>query len=154
MLAMNNFLPVLVAAAVHLGVGCLWYSDHLFGKMWKKLGGKCSMKNLHMKFALHVLAAVLTASALMLVINVFQQAQAIETEGVAQLFGWFLDSADQGLSMMNAVKVAGFLWAGVSMPAIAVSAVWGDHHSHRFLIDAAGELVALSCMGVALSYLA
>ena len=32
-----NYLAVLVAAAVHFGVGGLWYSPLLFGKLWSKL---------------------------------------------------------------------------------------------------------------------
>ena len=155
MLSMNNYLPVLVAAAVHMGVACLWYSDYAFGAMWRKLGGcKTSKKDMQLKLGLQAVCSVLIAAALMVAINTFAQAQgAAEASGFSQLFSWFLDSTAEGASMINAMKVAGFFWLGFSMPTIASSAVWCNHPLNRFLLCAAGELVSLAGMGLALSYL-
>lgn len=156
MLALNNFLPVLVAAAVHMGVACVWYSDHAFGPMWKKLGGcKINKKDMHMKFALQAACSILIATTLMIAINIFAESQAVgvTSTGFSRIFSWFLDSTAQGHSMMNAMKVAGFFWLGFVMPGVASSAVWCNHPLNRFLLCAGGELVSLAGVGIALSYL-
>lgn len=156
MLSMSNYLPVLAAAAVHVGVGFVWYSDNLFGKQWRKLSGcKVSDKDMPMKVGLHVLCAVLVASALMVAINTFAQAQdAASGSAFSQLFSWFLDStAEGGASMMNAMKVAGFFWMGFLLPGIGINAVWCSHPLNRFLICAGGSLVSLAAMGATLAAL-
>ena len=35
-----NWLAVIVAAAINMGLGALWYSRSLFGKEWAKLTGR------------------------------------------------------------------------------------------------------------------
>jgi hypothetical protein len=155
MLSLNNYLPILVAGAVHMGVMLAWYSDYAFGPMWRKLGGcKISKKDVQMKLGLQALCSILVAAALMVAINTLAQAQgAAESSGFSQLFSWFLDSTSEGASMMNAMKVAGFFWMGFLMPGIASACIWCDHPLNRFLLCAAGELVSLVGMGLALSYL-
>jgi hypothetical protein len=154
---MNNYLPILAAAAVHMGVQCTWYSDHAFGKTWKKLGG-CKInlkKDLQKKFGLQAVFSILTATALMIAINIFQQYQmvGVAQSGFSQIFSWFLDGAQEGASMMNAMKTAAFFWLGFSMPTMGTMMIWCDTHLHKFFIDAGCELVALACMAVTLGYL-
>ncbi len=37
LLSLNiNYLAILIAAVVVMGIGFLWYSDMLFGKLWRK----------------------------------------------------------------------------------------------------------------------
>lgn len=157
MLQMNNYLPILAAAAVHMGVGVAWYSDSVFGKTWKKLGG-CKInvkKDLQKKVGFQTLFSILTATALMIAINIFQQYQmvGVAQSGFSQIFSWFLDGAQEGASMMSAIKTAAFFWLGFSMPTMGAGMIWCDTHPHKFLIDAGGELVALACTAVTLGYL-
>ena len=156
MLSMNNYVPILVAAAVHIGIACLWYSELLFGKMWISAGGcKMDSKDAPMKLGLQTLCSILLATAIMIAINIFQQSQAVSAtaSGFSRMFSWFLNSTTEGPTMMNAMKVAGFFWMGFAMPTIASAAIWCNHSLNRFFICAAGELVALLAMGASLSYL-
>lgn len=153
---MNNYLPILAAAAVHMGVGVAWYSDHAFGKMWRKAGGcKVNKKNLQKKFALQGVFSILTATALMIAINIFQQYQmvGVAQSGLSQIFSWFLDGAKDGASMMNAMKTAAFFWLGFSMPTMGAGMIWCETSMDKFLIDSGCELVALACMAATLGYL-
>ena len=154
MLSINNYLPILVAAGVYMGIGVVCYSDAVLGKTWKKLGGcKINGKNLQQKFGMQAVASILTATALMIAINVFDQYQGGATQsGFSQIFSWFLDKSD-GPSMMNAMKTAAFFWLGFSMPALAAVMIWCETKLHKFLIDAGCELVALAAMAAVLSSL-
>ena len=47
-----NWLAVIGAAVASMVVGYLWYSDYLFGKMWRKSSGMKAMSPKEMKAAM------------------------------------------------------------------------------------------------------
>ena len=156
MLQMSNYLPILAAAAVHISLSVVWYSDYAFGKTWKKVSGcKIKTQNLYTKFALQAALSVLTATALMIAINIFEQYQMIGAtqSGFTKIFSWFLSNTQQGPSLMNVMKIASFFWLGFIMPVHAATMIWCETHLHKFLIDAGCELFALVGVAVTLAVL-
>lgn len=153
MLSTNNYVPILVAAALHVGIGYLWLSNTLFGKMW--LGDSKITSPNTMRLILQAKCSILIATALMIGINIFHQTQntTATASGFAKMFSWFLTNTDQGPTMMNAMKVAGFFWMGLSLPTIGSLAIWLNYPMQNFLLYVSGELVALLAMAASLSYL-
>lgn len=151
------YMPILAAAAAEIAVGMLWYSDHLFGPMWKKSGGKpANSKDFNTKLAMHAVVSVLMATALYIAISIFQKTQTAvyAQEGFGRVFSFFLeDGIKTNNSLICSMKTAGFLWLGFVVPPKAMCTIWGSHNWTKFMIGASGKLVGMLAMAAAIASL-
>ena len=149
-------MPILAAAAAEVVVTILWYSDHLFGPMWKKAGGKAAKsKDLYQKLAMHGIAALVTATALFIATCIFHKTQiAIYGQGgFGKIFGAFLDDTAHNNSLVFSLKTAGFLWLGFFLPGKFVSTVWSEGSWSKMGIESGGQLVSLLTMAAVIASL-
>lgn len=150
------FLPILVAATADVIIAVTWYSDSLFGPMWRKSGGRAfNPENRTQKLALHAVASLITAAALFISISIFQKAQTgiYAKEGFFKIFSFFLQDIPQNNSLMSAMKTAGFMWLGFIAPAKAVCNIWGSANLKKFAIEITGQLVSLATMAAIIAFL-
>ncbi len=150
------YMPILAAAAAEVVVSMLWYSDHLFGPMWKKLGGKSSgKKDFYQKLGIHILASLVTATALYIAIVVFQKTQAgVHTQaGLGQIFSMFLHDSNHNNTLMCSMKIAGFIWLGFYAPSKVICTVWSSCNWTKFMITAGGKLAGLVAMAAVIASL-
>lgn len=126
-----NFVAVLVAAAINMGVGALWYSPALFGKVWAKLIGKKMEEmgeNAGPSYTIAALGALLQSYILA---HFVQYAAA--------------DTATEGM-------VTGFwLWLGFVAVVTAVNAVFEGRPWKLWKINAGYFLVVLLINGALLA---
>lgn len=156
MLHAQAYLPILVAAVADVTIGMIWYSDSLFGPMWRKLGGKAiNPKDLYQKLAMQAVAALFTAAALFIAISIFQKTQTgvYAKDGFFKIFSVFLQDIPQNNSLMSAMKTAGFIWLGFIAPAKACHTIWGSGNWQRFGIETAGQLLSLVTMAAIIASL-
>lgn len=153
----HAYIPIIAAAAAEVVVGMLWYSDNLFGPMWKKAGGKvANQKDFYQKLATHSVAALVTATALYIAISVFQKTQiGIYTQhGLGQIFSLFLhEGLHNNNTLMSSMKIAGFLWLGFFVPAGVTCTAWSSGNWHKFAIKAGGKLAGLVAMAATIASL-
>lgn len=154
----HAYIPIIAATAAEIVVVMTWYSDHLFGPMWKKLGGKLnSNKDLHQKLGIHVLAALVTATALYIAISVFQQVQTgpYAAKGLGQIFSMFLHDFPHPMNntLLCSMKIAGFLWLGFLAPSKVITAAWSSTNWHKTGIELGGQLVGLLIMAAMIASL-
>lgn len=150
------YMPIIAAAAAEVAVVIAWYSDHLFGPMWKKLGGKSSgNKDFYQKLSIHALAALVTATALYIAISVFQQAQtdSYTTHGLGQIFAMFLHKTDQAMNntLLCSMKIAGFLWLGFLAPSKVICAAWASENWKKTAIEVGGQFASLVVMAAVIA---
>lgn len=135
-----NYLTVLAAAVVSMGVGFLWYSPLLFGKTWAKLKGytseslKAEQKKMGPYYGLSFLVALVTAYVLTHVIALSQN-----------FYGY--------TPMMTGLTSAFWSWLGFVMPVQATGTIFGDKKWNLLFIDTGYQLVSLLGMGLVIGYL-
>lgn len=142
-------MPIVAAAAAEVVVSALWYSDNLFGPMWKKLGGKSApAKDFYQNLAIHGVASVVSATALFIAIVVFQKTQtSMYTQaGFGKIFGMFLTDATHNNELMSSMKIAAFLWLGFFVPQKVICGAWTGANWTKKGIEAGGQLVSLVAM--------
>lgn len=152
----DAYMPVIAAAAVNIVVSMAWYSDSLFGPMWKKLGGKSSSsKDLYQNLAMHAIAAIITATALFIAIVIFQKTQTgiYAKEGFGKMFAMFLEDGAHNTTLMSALRTAGFLWLGFLAPSKATCTIWSAGNWTKFMIDTGCQLVGLLAMAATIASL-
>lgn len=152
----HAYMPIVAAAAADIVVTMLWYSDNLFGPMWKKQGGKSSgTKDFYQKLGMHFLASLVTATALYIAIVVFQKTQTgiYTQQGLGQIFAMFLQDGTHNNTLMSSMKIAGFLWLGFFMPSAVIETVWCSCNWRRFLIETGGQLASIVVMGAMIASL-
>lgn len=149
------YLPILVAAVVKDIVGMFWFSDMLFGPMWKKMGGKISTdKDIVTKIALGFIASLIAATALFIAIAAFQKAHNFESSGIfLKLFSIFFKEEVSNNNLFSALKIAAFLWFGFLAPSKAILTIWGSGNWYKFLIASVGELVGFLAMAASIALL-
>lgn len=150
------FLPILAAATADVAIAVTWYSESLFGPMWRKAGGKAVNKeNRGEKLALHATASLVTAAALFISISIFEKAQTgiYAREGFFKIFSFFLQDIPQNNSLMSAMKTAGFMWLGFIVPTKAICNIWSSANLYKFGIEAIGQLISLTTMAAIISAL-
>lgn len=150
------YLPILVATAANLTIGALWYSENLFGPMWRNISGKqIDQSDMGKKFALQAIASLITAAALFIAISIFEKTQSgvYAKEGFFKIFSVFLQDIPQNNSLMSAMKTAGFLWLGFMAPSKAGRTIWGSGNWRKFAIEATEQLVSLIAMAAIISSL-
>lgn len=143
----SHTATVLAAAAAHFFVGWLWYSEYLFGPMWKKLGGKCSgmSKDMRVNLAASFATSLVIATASLIAISIFQQTQTgiYSREGLSRVFSWFLQDNPVNNTMLCSMKTLAFLWAGFCAPMSLSSVIWGGKNLHRWILEEGSDLASL-----------
>lgn len=146
---------VLTAAGAHFFMGWLWYSEYLFGPMWKKMGGKCTgfSKDMRVNLALSFASSLLLAVAAVIAISIFEKTQTsiYSQEGLSKLFSWFLDDSAANNTMLGSMKTIAFLWAGLSVPLSAKAVIWSAKPWRRWLLEQAGCLASLLALAGAVA---
>ena len=147
-------MPILAAAAANVVVPMIWYSDHLFGPMWKKLGGKTSPdKNFYNNLVVHGVAALVASTALYIAIVVFQKTQVnvYSQAGFGKIFGMFLTDSSHNNELMCALKIAAFLWLGVLVPNKVACTAWGSGNWTKTAVSMSGKLVTMLTMAAVIA---
>ena len=143
---------VLVAAAAHYATLWLWYSEYLFGPMWKKMGGKCAglYKDMKINALIQFAASILIATAVCIAVSVFEKTQvtALSKEGFSQIFSWFLDKSSPNNTMLGSMKTVGFIWTGFLLPMSFSSVLWCGTSLNRWALETAGKLAGLLAIAV------
>ena len=156
MIHAQAYLPILSATGASLAIGAIWYSDHLFGPMWRKMGGKSiDPKEVPHRLAMHAVASLVTATALFIAISIFQKTQTglYAKEGLFKIFAAFLSDENQESLLKSAMKTAGFVWLGFIAPTKAIHTIWGNNNWQKFAIEAAGALVSIVAMAAVIAKL-
>lgn len=125
-----NYLAVLVAAAINMGLGALWYSPALFGKAWAKLTDRKleDMTGGGMGYGVAAIGALLQAY----ILAHFVQYAAADTAGEGAVTGFWL-------------------WLGFVAVAMAVNAVFEGRSWKLWKINVGYYLVVLLINGALLA---
>lgn len=135
-----NYLAVLTAAIASMGIGFTWFSENLFGNLWKKIIGKEKMDKTEIEkiqqeikpyFFFTFLAALLTCSVL------------------ARIMVWL------GLNSLEGGIITGFwIWLGFALPYAFTDAVFSGKDKSRmwplFLVQTGYRFVTLLVTGAIL----
>jgi Protein of unknown function (DUF1761) len=127
-----NYLAVLVAGLVYMGVGAIWYGP-LFGKTWMGLVGitEESMKKMPLSplksMGLGLVTALIMACTL------------------SKLVGIYV-----AVGVSGAWSLAFMIWFGFMMTNTASSFIWEGKPLKLFLINASMQLVAMFLMALVL----
>lgn len=134
------WLAILLAAALDMGLGALWYSPLLFGKTWQKRMGKSPREPGAMKksasraYVISAVSALLLAFMLAFFLGRISPQTAMGQPGALQ-------SATDG-------AIIGFLaWLGLVLPASATNAAFEGRSWAVFAIYMGYQLVAMALMG-------
>lgn len=150
------YIPIFAAAATEVVIAIIWYSEMVFGPLWRKNGGKApSQKDLYSKVGMHALASLLRAAALFIAISVFQKTQTAmyAKEGIFKLFSFFLQDNIQNNSLESAIKTAGFIFFGFIVPTKVIHTIWGTSNWSKFIIEATGQLTSFLAMAAVIASL-
>ena len=130
-----NYLAVLVSAIVSMGLGALWYSPMIFGKMWMKLMNidEKSMKKAQKKEMGKSYAIAFAASLLM-----------------AYVLAHFVDYA-QAKTALEGMQAGFWIWLGFVATITLNSVLWEGRPWKLYLINAAHYFVSLQIMGAILA---
>lgn len=136
-----NYIAVLVAAAISMVVGFLWYGPMLFGKQWMKLKGysaesmKESQKEMGKWYAISFVLALVTAYVLSHVMTLSMN---------------FFDYSE----LMTGLTTAFWMWLGFVMPVQAAAVIFSEKRNWTLLgLDTGYQLASLLAMGVVLALL-
>ena len=129
-----NYLAVLVAALVNMGIGALWYSPLLFGKMWMRMTG-ISAENMG-KMGRSVWQAYASSFVGALV--------------MAYVLAHIIDFAEATTAIAG---IAGGFWCWLGFVATtSLATVFFERRSwDLYLLNNAYNLVALMAMGALLA---
>lgn len=135
-----NYLAVLAAAIVSMGIGFLWYSEAVLGKPWMKEKGitkeaiKKEQKEMGKYYALSFVLALITAYILSHVM-VFSE-------------NYF------HMSPLTTGLMSGFwMWLGFMMPVQATATIFGGKNWKLLGIDTGYQLASILAMGVVIGLL-
>lgn len=126
-----NIWPVIVAAAVNMGIGALWYSSILFGKSWQKLArvdSKEMKRETGKKYGLMVVGSLVMAYVL---------AHFVQYAGA--------------VTAIDGAKTGFWLWFGIAAPIMGANYIFENRRKKLFLINAGYPLIALLIMGAILA---
>ncbi len=128
-----NWVAVLVAAALQMVLGFLWYSPMLFGNLWMKL---CGMKPSDMDKHKGEMPKSAVLGFLAAIVMVFILAQVIGYTGAKTL--------------MDGVLSAFWMWLGFVATVLAGSVLWEGKPVKLYLLNAGYYLVTLGISGAVL----
>src|SRR5258708_2025027 len=129
-----NFIWVLVAAAINMAVGAIWYSPALFVKPWMKISGvtdKQMKARMGKALTIDLIGSFITAFGL---VHAMKYARASDVP--------------------HGMFVAFWNWLGFSATILIGSWTFENKPFKLFLINAGYRLVALLAMGAVLAPLA
>jgi len=126
-----NILAVIVMALVYMGIGGLWYSKDLFGKMWAECCGHGKDKECKPSTKCYVGCLIVAFIA-------------------AYVLGCFINMS-QAMTTGEGIKVALLAWLGFSATTQFSSVLWGKKHLKAYFIDAGFTLVMFIIWGAILT---
>lgn len=121
-----NYLAVVVAAIINMGIGALWYSPLLFAKTWAKATGK-SMEDMGSGGTGYALTSVGS-----LIIALF--------------LAYFITQVDAGTFLAGA-KIGLLAWVGFVIPTHAANYVFEGRPLNLYAINVGYFLVSFMAMG-------
>src|SRR3989344_4363837 len=130
-----NYVALLAAGVISMGVGFLWYSPVLFAKPWMKLMGYTAeslqqkQKEMAKMYMLSFIATLVTAYMLSHVMTL-----SINTFGFN--------------SVMTGFTTAFSIWLGFVAPVQLTDVLFGSKKWSLFAINTGYQLVSLLAMGV------
>lgn len=128
-----NYIAVVVAVIISMGIGFAWYSPMLFGKAWMREMGhkKQDMKSDAMgkMYALSTIGTILMAFVLS---HVMYLSESFYMSGF----------------IMTGVMSAFWVWVGFVMPVQMTEVLFGGRSWKGFGINTGYQLVSLLVMGV------
>jgi hypothetical protein len=135
-----NYLAVLLAGVVSMGVGFLWYSPILFAKPWMKLMGltaehmKQAQKEMGKMYFLSFVVTLVTAYVLLHVMTLSEN--------------YFHYSKVQ-----TGLTTAFWVWLGFVAPVQLTDVLFGGKKWKLFVINTGYQLASLLAMGVVMGLL-
>jgi len=149
--------PILAGAAADMVVGMVLYSDYTFGPLWTKVTGKkCShSKDMTLRLAGQAVASLMVSSAMYIAILTFKKTElTYSQEMLTKIYTWFLtDVSPVQTDLMSSMKIAGFLWLGLTVPFILSCTVWDTTINwHKFALKSVFKLVHFLAIAGALAY--
>ncbi len=138
-----NYLAVVVAALIHMGVGFAWYSPILFLKPWMKLIGNPKPEDMQ-KSSGRAIAGAVGASVVMAYV-------------LAHIVKYILIASVQTSGAANSVVVglqSGlWLWLGFVATTSITTVLFEKRPFKLYALSVGYELVSLLLMGVAIAVL-
>jgi Protein of unknown function (DUF1761) len=125
-----NFLTILLATALNVILGAIWYSPRFLGTMWSKAH---NLNVREVKTPMHYIGAILVAFVTAWILSAFISSLNIDT----------------GLEGM---KVAFFAWLGFIATTHFSGVLWAKKHLDAYLIDVGFLLVSMLIMGAIFGY--
>ncbi|MBI2049455.1 DUF1761 domain-containing protein [Candidatus Roizmanbacteria bacterium] len=135
-----NYIEVLIAGAISMGLGFFWYSPGVLGKQWMKEKGlnseklKKEQKEMGKLYIFSFVLALITAYVLSHVMNLS-----------SNFFGYPM--------IQTGITSAFWMWLGFVMPVQATTTIFGNKNWKLFGIDTGYQLVSLLAMGVVIGSL-
>lgn len=127
-----NIISVIAATAVYVGIGFAWYSEMMFGPVWRKLMEirKVSAKKMSMgpMFALMPLAALIMGYVM------------------AKVIGMAAATTVAGGAM-----IGGLMWLGFVATTMINNVIFGGRPFKVYLIDSGYQCVGMVVMGAMLA---
>ncbi|MBI4118249.1 MAG: DUF1761 domain-containing protein [Parcubacteria group bacterium] len=136
-----NFVAVVVAAVVYMGIGMLWYGP-LFGKEWRRLIGfsEADMKKMTMTPVQAMVGGFIAALIMSFVLA-----------HDAYVWGLFF-GASVG-SYLFAFQLAFWIWLGYIATTQLGAVLWEGRPWKLFCLNAANSLVSLIAMALVITFL-
>ncbi|MFH1412940.1 MAG: DUF1761 domain-containing protein [bacterium] len=123
-----NLWAVFLAGIVSVGIGAIWYSQSVFGKVWMKLSGNQACKNMTRSYIIGFLASLV----------------------MAYIFASFIFF--MGVNTAAAGAAAGFwIWLGFFATTGLGIVLWENKPFKLYLINTIYSLVSLVVMGIILA---
>lgn len=130
-----NYLAVLVAAVISMGMGAAWYSKALFGKQWMKLSG-ISQKDIDKQkgdgmaksYAIAFLGSLVTAFVLAIFIEIVG-----------------------AITVVGGIKVGFLVWLGFVATTTLGSILWENKPQELYALNNGYNLLSLATMGAILA---
>lgn len=134
-----NFMAVLLAGIVSMGLGFLWYSQMVLGKQWMKAHGytseslKKAQKEMGKLYSLSFVLSLIMAYVLFHVMV-------------------FSESFFHYPMLQTGITSAFWMWLGFIMPVQATATIFSDKKNWKlFGIDTGYQLVSVVAMGAVLA---
>lgn len=135
-----NYLAVIFASVVSMGLGFLWYSPMVLGKQWMKEHGmtaeslKKAQKEMGKLYGLSFVVSLVTAYVLSHVMTLSEN-----------FFHYPM--------LQTGLTSAFWMWIGFMMPVQMTATIFGNKNWKLFRIDTGYQLVSIMAMGAVLALL-
>jgi hypothetical protein len=130
-----NYLAIIFAAVINMGIGALWYSPVLFAKPWMKAVGfdqkdmdDSMKKGMQKKYGMMMVASLVLAIVL----------------------SWFIHALHV-TDLVGGIKIGLMAWLGFTTTSQFANWVFSRKPKEAYIIDTGYQLVAYSIMGALLA---